>query len=83
MLLSPVVEAFADRGQHPQHQHIDLQNAERIEIGWSHSLIVRSAIVAFSIGTISHSKPFVSTLPPVCCGCRSRCEASKRLAPNW
>ena len=33
----------------------------------SHSMTVRSAIAAFSIGTSSHSGPRVMTMPPTCC----------------
>ena len=45
----------------------------------SHSMTVRPAMAAFSIGTSSHSGPCVMTMPPTCC---ARCRGKPTSSPT-
>ena len=45
----------------------------------SHSMTVRPSMAAFSIGTSSHSGPWVITMPPTCC---PRCRGKPTSSPT-
>ena len=45
----------------------------------SHSMTVRSGMAAFSMGTSSHSGPWVMTMPPTCC---DRCRGKPTSSPT-
>ena len=73
------IERVADRREHAQRQHIDLQHAQRIEIVLVPLDDGASAMAAFSIGTSSHSGPCEMTKPPTCCDrCRGKPRSCRR-----
>jgi hypothetical protein len=49
------IEGAADAGEHAERQHVDLEDAERVEVVLVPFDVVRSSIAAFMIGTISSS----------------------------
>jgi hypothetical protein len=67
MMRAQQVEAFADAGQHAERQHVDLQDAERVDI----------VLVPFDEGAVGHravadrhglgQRPSVRMKPPTCC----------------
>src|SRR6185295_1512996 len=73
-----VFEPATQRRQHAEAQHVHLEQAQVVEIVLSHSMTVRSAMAAFSMGTSSSSRPCEITKPPTCC---DRCRGNPCSSP--